>query len=204
VEPPSRQQPSADSRATDPGLAEVVSVNLRRLRLRRGLSLERLARVSGVSRAMLGQVELGRSVPSINVVWKVARALEVPFAALIGDEERAGPCLMPREQAKRLTSADGSFVSRALFPFDGPRRVEFYELWLAPRGVEAAEPHATGTRENLVVTSGSLELTVDAERFPLRTGDAIAFAADVPHRYANPADTECRMYLVMTYASEIA
>jgi DNA-binding XRE family transcriptional regulator len=59
--------------ATD--LAPVVGGNLRRLRTRRGLSLERLAQISGVSRAMLGQIELGQSAPTINVLWKIARAL---------------------------------------------------------------------------------------------------------------------------------
>ena len=41
-------------------LTPVVGTNLRRLRMKRGLSLERLARASGVSRAMLGQIELGQ------------------------------------------------------------------------------------------------------------------------------------------------
>ena len=31
--------------------------------------------------------------------------------------------------------------------------------------------------------------------------DAIAFAADVPHAYVNPASEECWMNLVMTYAT---
>src|SRR4051812_14525722 len=64
--------------ATD--LAPVVGANLRRLRVRRGLSLERLSKACGVSRAMLGQIELGRSAPTINVVWKIARALDIPFS----------------------------------------------------------------------------------------------------------------------------
>ncbi|MEP7126331.1 MAG: helix-turn-helix transcriptional regulator, partial [Byssovorax sp.] len=50
-------------------LTPVVGANLRRLRAKRGLSLERLARASGVSRAMLGQIELGQSTPTINVLW---------------------------------------------------------------------------------------------------------------------------------------
>ena len=66
--------------ATD--LAPVVGANLRRLRTKRGLSLERLSQLSGVSRAMLGQIELGQSAPTINVLWKISRALEVTFSAL--------------------------------------------------------------------------------------------------------------------------
>ena len=44
----------------------VVGANLRRLRVRRGLSLEKLSKLSNVSRAMLGQIELGQSAPTIN------------------------------------------------------------------------------------------------------------------------------------------
>src|SRR5438552_16590882 len=68
-------------------LAPVVGANLRRLRMRRGLSLEKLAQKSGVSRAMLGQIELGQSAPTINVLWKIARALDVTFATLIQARE---------------------------------------------------------------------------------------------------------------------
>ena len=48
-------------------------------------------------------------------------------------------------QSKVLVSQDATFASRALFPFDGQRRVEFYELRLAPGGIEKAEPCAPGT-----------------------------------------------------------
>lgn len=204
--PPSGELPTVPAlppAPKEPDLSELVGANLRRIRARRGLSLERLAKVSGVSRAMLSQVELGQSVPSINVVWKVARALHVPFSALIGTEEPVASHVLKADRAKRLTSADGSFVSRALFPFEGPRRVEFYELTIEPRGVERAEPHQAGTRENLVVSSGQLHLGVGDARYRLSTGDAILFDADTVHFYENPGDSLCRIYLVMTYANEV-
>jgi transcriptional regulator with XRE-family HTH domain len=185
-------------------LAPVVGVNLRRLRMRRGLSLEKLAQKSGVSRAMLGQIELGQSAPTINVLWKIARALDVTFATLIQAREAGGPTVLKKAQAKVLTSHGGQFSSRALFPFDGPRRAEFYELRLAPKAQESADAHAAGTVENLVVAEGQLELIVgegarrDTHR--LDTGDAIVFEADVAHVYTNAGAKECVMYLVMTYA----
>lgn len=184
-------------------LSPVVGKNLRRLRTQRGLSLERLSKLSGVSRAMLGQVELAQSAPTVNVLWKIARALEVPFSGLIATSTTGGTRVMPAAQGKRLTSQDGKFVSRALFPFDQPRKVEFYELRLAPRGVEKADPHQTGAVENLVVTQGVLELEVGSERHRLGVGDAIIFEADVSHVYANPGSVETVMYLVMTYAEPV-
>ena len=183
-------------------LAPVVGTNLRRLRLRRGLSLEKLAQKSGVSRAMLGQIELGQSAPTINLLWKIARALDVTFATLIQAREAGGPTVLKKAQAKVLTSQGGQFSSRALFPFDGPRRAELYELRLAPGAEEAADAHAPGTLENLVVSEGQLQLLVAKDTFRLEAGDAIVFEADVAHTYSNPGPKECVMYLVMTYAEE--
>jgi transcriptional regulator with XRE-family HTH domain len=184
-------------------LTPVVGGNLRRLRMQRGLSLERLAKASGVSRAMLGQIELGQSAPTINVLWKISRALGVPFSSLISNRGGSGTVVLPAAKAKLLTSHDGKFSSRALFPFDTPRKVEFYELRLAPLAVEQADPHPPGTVENLIVSSGAVELTADGKPHLLGTGDAILFEADVPHVYRNPGNVEAVMYLVMTYAETI-
>ena len=178
--------------------------NLRRLRSKRGLSLERLAQHSGVSRAMLGQIELGQSAPTINVLWKIARALEVPFSSLIDRSGPDSPVVLAARSGKLLTNQNGSFTSRALFPVDDERhRTEFYELRLKPDGEERASPHAPGTSENLVVSAGAVEIEVEGVAHRLESGDAIVFSADVPHSYRNPGGTEAVMYLVMTYAEGV-
>jgi mannose-6-phosphate isomerase-like protein (cupin superfamily) len=150
---------------------------------------------------MLSQVETGESAPTISLLWKVARGLDVRFADLLGDEVSGEIVLLPADASKTLRSSDGSFESRALFPFDRRRRAEFYELRLKRGGVEYADPHPEGTYENLVVHSGKLRLTVgDAEPLNVRPGDAVYFRADVPHTYENPGARDLLMYLVMTYA----
>jgi transcriptional regulator with XRE-family HTH domain len=181
-------------------LTPVVGKNLRRLRSERGLSLEKLSRASGVSRAMLGQIELGQSAPTINVAWKIASALGVPFSALLSERAVGGIHVLPAASSKLLTSHDGKFISRALFPFEERRRVEFYELTLLPGGVERAAPHNPGTTEDLVVAQGQVEIEVEGRREVLGRGDAIVFEADVPHVYRNLSAGESILYLVMTYA----
>jgi len=196
---PSERAEGASARDLTP----VVGSNLRRLRGERGLSLEKLSQISGVSRAMLGQVELGQSAPTINVLWKISSALSVPFSALMSARTSGGVQVLRGEHAKLLTSHDGSFTSRALFPFDERRRVEFYELRLAPGGAEKAEAHNPGTTENLVVAQGAVEIEVEGRKEQLQAGDAIVFEADVPHVYRSRAERESVMYLVMTYADTV-
>ena len=201
--PPAQASNAGGAAEQQTDLAPVVGTNLRRLRTRRGLSLERLAQLSGVSRAMLGQIELGQSAPTINVLWKIARALEVTFSALISARTQSGALVLRSSESKILTSKDRSFSSRALFPFDEPRRVEFYELRLAPGGVERADAHPPGTVENLVVSRGNMEIETGSGTHALGPGDAVVFEADAPHAYRNVGDVEVIMYLVMTYADTV-
>jgi transcriptional regulator with XRE-family HTH domain len=200
----STPDPVRGKRSPDAGeIPPAVGVNLRRLRSKRGLSLQRLAQRSGVSRAMLGQIELGRSAPTINLLWKIARALDVTFSALITQRDEVSPRVLSADGAKLLTNQQGTFTSRALFPFDEPRRNEFYELRLKPAGEEQAHPHPPGTLENLVVSAGALEVSVNETVYRLKAGDAIMFTADVPHTYNNPGSVEAVVYLVMTYAEDV-
>lgn len=178
--------------------------NLRRLRTRQGHSLERFAKLCGVSRAMLSQIETGKSAPSIGVVWKIATALNVPFATLLDGQKTRGTTVLRRDDAKILASSDGRFTSRALFPYDGSRRVEFYELRLAPGHVEFADAHAPGTTENILLAEGALEIRLEGEAARmLAPGDAILFEADMPHSYRNPGEKEAIAFLVMAYAEAV-
>ncbi|MGG5289429.1 helix-turn-helix domain-containing protein [Pseudomonas shirazensis] len=193
------QLPPETDNTDDDVIGARVALNLQRLRSKRLLSLDALARVSGVSRAMLAQIESGRSVPSIKVLCKIARALKVSVAAFLEHRECEGVSVMPARDSKRLVSASGAFVSRALYPYDTARQVEFYELRVSALGEECSHGHGPGVQENLVVAQGALEISVNEERFLLSTGDSITFYADQPHRYRNPVDSEAVAYLVVTH-----
>ncbi|XJV40989.1 helix-turn-helix domain-containing protein [Pseudomonas asplenii] len=184
-------------------ICERVAENLQRLRGKHLLSLDALARQCGVSRAMLAQIESGRSVPSIKVLAKIARGLKVSVAAFLEHRAFEGVAVLPASRSKRLVSANGTFVSRALFPFDVARQSEFYELRLSALGEEESAGHGAGVQENLVVSQGVLEISVNNERYLLSPGDSILFYADQPHRYRNPADSEAVAYLVVTHPERL-
>jgi transcriptional regulator with XRE-family HTH domain len=171
-------------------------------RKRRGLSLDALAQKSGVSRAMLSQVELAQSTPTINTLWKIATALDVPFSTLLRADATSDAPEATRtitRLAQQFTSNDGAMVSRPIFADGACTRVELYELTLRAHCVERAEAHAPGTRERIVVTAGSVCVVVDGVAHHLSAGDGIAFVADVAHRYENPTDIDARMTLLMLY-----
>jgi transcriptional regulator with XRE-family HTH domain len=183
-------------------LTRAVGANLHRLRAERKWSMDELSARSGVSKAMLHQIELGKSVPTIAVVWRIADGLKVPFSELLSQPQAASDVLLSKSEAKYLTNAAGTFSSRALFPFNGPARTaEFYELRIKPGGTETAAAHAHGTVEHLALVHGTVVVEVDGSSRTLAPGDCLVFAADRPHCYRNPVGgQEALLFLMMTYA----
>lgn len=180
-------------------LARSLAANLRRFRLGQGLSVERLAAMSGIDRAELDAIEEGRGALTIPLLWKVSHALEIPFSSLLSSGPASGTTVLRHAESRTLSSRDGRFTSRALFPFAGERRVEFYELRLAPGADETAEPHAAGTTENITVAAGTVEILTADGTHRLNEGDSILFEADAPHGYRNAGDGDATLYLVMSY-----
>ena len=174
--------PERDHQGDDP-IAKRISLNLRRLREKREVSLEALAQASGVRRAMLVQIEAGRSFPSVKVLCKVASALQVSIAEFLAPSD-----------------SHGAIVRRALPPEHAEAQVAFNELRLSPLAEEHVPGHECGVQKNLLVTKGSLELSINDERFVLHAGDSILFRAGQPHQYRNPLDSEAVAYLVTSPA----
>jgi len=161
-----------------------VAARLRRLRLAQGLSLEELAARADVSRAMLSQLETLKTNPTVALLWRVARGLGVSFADLLGGEAPPPTTRLSRaREARYLYSADRHFRSRPLLAQVPGHHVELYELRLDGGAAEDAEPHPVGSFEQMIVTAGRLRLTLPDARHDLEPGDALLFAADVPHRY---------------------
>lgn len=194
--PPAPPMEEADLREED-AIALGIGRVLRELRKQKGLSLNDLAHVSGVSRSMLSQMETGRSVPSVVVLCKIARGLEVPVTAFLKSAEGEAPSFLSAEQTPLRISADGKCAWRTLTPGDRDRHAEFYEVSLRAGGIEKAPPYPQGVRANLAVSEGLLLVAIGGQRHRLAAGDVLEFAAGAPHSYINPGNGEALFYLVL-------
>jgi transcriptional regulator with XRE-family HTH domain len=189
-------------------LTRTIGTNLRRLRTGRGLSLSQLARVSGVSRAMLGRVELGQSTPTVNVVSKIASALAVSFVSLMaepdGDAAWDLAAALPADSMDRpklgraFASRRELLASAECWPGD-PRALVFYEVRLAPNAAIGTGLDPAVGSENALVVEGRVAISLRDEKHELSVGDVIFFEADTPYEYRNDSAAPARLYVVMTH-----
>ena len=141
-------------------VAKIVGESLRDIRRRQGHSLDSLALASGVSRAMLGQIETGKSVPTITVLWKIADALGVPVAQLISDPEAPPFTITRSSEARTITSSSGRYESRSIAASDDSAGVTFEEIRIAPGHSEVIAERRGSARASLVVASGSIDVAI--------------------------------------------
>jgi XRE family transcriptional regulator, regulator of sulfur utilization len=159
---------------------------LKSLRKQHGWSLDQAAHNTGVSKAMLGQIERGESSPTLATLWKIAGGFHMSISHfLMPAEPGAGNTLVRSADAVRQQPASDSMLIAPLFPYDPRFGFEWLELTLLPGYVRESDAHEPGVTEHVTVIRGTMDLLVDGEWKPLSEGDAVRFAADRPHGYRN-------------------
>ena len=178
-----------------------VGATLQRLRLARGLTLEDLSRIAGVSKSMLSQIEREKANPTIAITWRLANALGVQIGELLSSDVRPTELirLVDAHEIPTLPGAHAGYSLRILGPMDLAGKYEWYELTLAPGGALASQAHDPGTGEHLTVITGTVELEVGLEKKKVRHGATARYPADQDHVIRNTGKTEAKAVLVVVH-----
>lgn len=174
---------------------------IQRFRKQHGMTLEAVAKASGVSKSMLSQIERGLTNPTLATVWALAAAMKVDVSELIGvrpSEQRVRIDVASPSFTPEIRTEDGLCVLRILSPADRVDSLEWYELLVAPGGALISDPHAKGTREHLTVLEGDLEISVASEASHLTKGATARYPADVGHAIRNNSTQPAKALLVVT------
>jgi XRE family transcriptional regulator, regulator of sulfur utilization len=173
-----------------------VAREIRAQREARGLSLSAAAARAGISKTSLATIESGEGNPSLQTLWRVARALDVTVSTLLGEDEPIRSQLIRRGDGEWISFESG-VPGRLLFVDGRDRRLEALEIRLDPGASYPSAAHAPGTEEVVICLEGALTVGPDGDEHELAVGDALHFAADVPHVYRS--NVGCSALCVFTY-----
>lgn len=178
-----------------------VGLRLREARTARGWSLDRAAQETGVSKAMLGQIERGESSPTVATLWKIAGGFRCSLTRFLVPEAAPQDTLFRNVTTERARPASDEMLVAPLFPFDARFGFEWMELTLLPGYERLSEPHASGVTEHVLVIRGQIEVLVDGQWHPLAEGEAVRFSADRPHGYRNRGTVAAICHDLIHYAA---
>lgn len=187
---------------TEPSAPRIGPI-IQRQRKARGLTLQQLSGLSGVSKSMLSQIERGQANPTFAVLWGLTQGLKIDFAALLQGGQ-AVPSdttieIVPSEHTPEIRSADGSCRLRILSPPSLAGTTEWYDVEIAGGGRLDSAPHAAGACEHFTALSGQFLITSGASTYPIKAGETARYPVDVPHSISNASHRPARGLMVLLY-----
>ena len=159
-----------------------LAASLKGARKSKGLSLDAVAKLSGVSRSMVSQIERGESSPTVATLWNLTQALQVDFAGLLEGRTAPGIEVIRAEAAPVIGGRGRGVQIRILSPAEAAGEHEVYDLRFEAGGQLVSDPHGPGCREHLTVLEGNVVVLSGDDRQSLGPGDTARYFADRPHR----------------------
>jgi transcriptional regulator with XRE-family HTH domain len=177
-------------------LQKIISNNLRQLRKERAWSLSHTAIETGVSKAMLGQIEREESNPTIVTLWRIAKGFKISMSSLI---ERPLVTSKNVQQVVKTALVFDNIEFKVLFSYDPLLGSEMFEHILQPNKTHLSQAHEIGVQEDIIVIQGQMDMLVDGRWHPLEKGSVLRFAADQPHGYRNLSDHKTIFHNIIHY-----
>lgn len=178
-----------------------IGSNIQRIRKEQGLTLESLAERSGVSKAMLSQIESDKVNPTVLTIWKIARGLDVELDAILkGSWEPVRRFAVTRRQDVVIldTAVNGPHI-QVYSPLSMAEDLEIYQLNFDPGSALASGPHAPRTEEYLSVLEGRVRVDAGEKSAELSAGDFIVYHCDIDHVIENPYPEPARVHMVVRF-----
>ncbi|MCC3867506.1 helix-turn-helix domain-containing protein [Terrisporobacter mayombei] len=175
-----------------------VGQNLRKIRNDLGLSLDEASKLTNVSKPMLGQIERGESSPTISTLWKISSGLKVNFTSLL-DDNSGELILVKKEDVEVVQEEDSHMRLFPIFPFDSKSGIDVFIIELDVDCKHTSATHKNVLEEIVMVTEGSLELTIEDKTFILEKDHSLKFDGGLNHSYKNCGNNKTVFYNIEIY-----
>lgn len=133
-----------------------------------------------MSKATVSQLENGAGNPSVETLWALGVALDVPFAVLV-DQQANAPTLIRADDLSGVPSTAAAYSATLLSASPPGARRDVYLIQAEPGEPRRSDPHHAGTVEHVVLISGRAQIGPAEDAVLLAPGDYLSYPGDVPH-----------------------
>lgn len=160
--------------------------NIKQSRTDKKLTVQQLADLSGVSKGLISQIENGRSIPSLPVLFGIIQSLQVSVADFFNDiagamKEPAPVIVRRKEDYDAFVKEDavGFFYNRILVKNLPATTVDIVLLHLEPGAKRSMVE--TEAFEYKYIISGEVAYQINGQTYQLKAGDSLFFDGRQPH-----------------------
>ena len=166
-----------------------IGHELKKLRLKKGLTIKDLADKTGLSTGFLSNTEHNINSPSISSLSKICKALDIPIAQLFGDEHPFNPVTRKNEREVLVDSRKPMALYELLSSYS--KKLRPVLVTLGTNGSRGEGVQELPVDEIGYVIQGRLQISIGADAYVLEEGDSFYIKAFQPHRFKNVGDVIC-------------
>jgi len=175
-----------------------VSRRIKEYRLEKRLTLQELAERANVSKGLISQIENGRSIPSLPVLFGIIQSLEMAVSSFFDGLNLQAPNVLVQRKKdyESFTKEDAKgFLYRRIFVKNvSASTLDFVILELNKHSKR--EEVSTDAFEYKYIIQGSCEYLINGETYALHEGDSLFFDGRLPHLPKNTGSDKCIMLIV--------
>ncbi len=173
---------------------------LRKLRLKKKISLVDLGKHTGLSPSMLSQLENGKLVPTLPTLTRIAMVFDVGLEHFFSDRSRRKLFSIVRAGERMKFPERAGVPNPAYFfeclAFSAQEKAMQAYLATFPSRDTASSEHFHDGSEFVFVIEGNLAIIVHGEEHILEQGDSAYFDSSEPHAYRGANGHDARVVVV--------
>ena len=182
-----------------------VSKRIKLKRIEKRLTLQELADKSGVSKGLISQIENGRSIPSLPVMFSIIQSLDTGLSDFFVGLELDEPTVIVERADDYISfekeNATGFYYKRMMTRTLGASTVDLVLLDLHPGSHR--EEVCTEAFEYKYILNGEVEYLINGETYTLKKGDSLFFDGRLSHVPKNNTKEICTMLIVYFFDQKI-
>jgi transcriptional regulator with XRE-family HTH domain len=176
-------------------LKKIVGKKLKAIRLKHGMTIQELAAQSGVSSNMISRVERGLTIPSVQILMKLAVVFQKSINYFVEEVSNTHEVVFSSPGERDTTVYDDEHNMHTESFTSGLRDPQFMSfICTIPKGGSSGRQQMYHPGDELIVLmEGHLEVNIAGESYLLEPGDSLSFKSHLPHRWDNVGGGDARV-----------
>ena len=134
--------------------------------------MRKLARLSGLSVTAIQKIENDKMVPTVVVIYKIARALNKKMSTFLGEDDANGNRIhIPARSRKKIIGSLSNSIIEMISGASEDWIIQAAEHTIAPGGKSGTESFSHRGEELVICLQGRIKFFIDTQTYVLRKND---------------------------------
>lgn len=176
-------------------IKKIVGKKLKSIRLKNDLTIQELAHKSRVSSNMISRIERGLTIPSVEILMKLAGVFEKSINYFVEEVTATHEVVFSSPGKRDKTVYDDEKNMHTESFTSGLRDPQFMSFYCTVQqgGTSGDQDMYHPGDELIYVLEGSLRVSIAGESHLLNAGDSLSFKSHLPHRWDNVGSGQAKV-----------